>query len=437
MAKPTAYVVKQLVYDKKGMRNETAGDLEALVTHHPYANRNARMVDGHLHGVENPKRRSHGCVGGELQEVELARTDEYGSLKTHQVLLVKDFILEGPGGNRYVDVPSPVSGHVGRVDRANAMVEIHDREGGEVIARVRHLDPIVANKGDEVVYGQSLGTQGNAGLRLPPGKSIHVHMEVDTRYYQHMDAYMRDLASGRLPVQAEYRRAVPPPVVVDDGIQRLGERGENVAAVQKALNAAGLRARDGSPIEVDGIYGPDMQGAVRAFQKAHGLPDTGDIDIPTRNAARRTLSQQDVSRDPGEVRPEAGARTVRADEPGHPGFGAFNRIHEWVRGMGQWNEEQSRNVAAALYAQQAADPLVRQVDQVTGGLGRDGAQNVFAVYRPYGDKEPCFHVHVDGRTAAHVPADGSFERAEQMTQQRLQEEMQQGRHMAAGPRVMG
>lgn len=284
--------MKQYVFDERGERNERVADLEGLVTHHPRANRHARMdANGHLHGVEKPTRRSHAIIGGKVQEVEMQRTDEYRSLDDGRVLLMKDFILEDGRGRRSLDVPSPVAGHVGRVDAPNGLVEIRKRAGGDVIARIRHLAPIAVREGQQVAYGQSLGTQGNAGLGLPPGRSVHVHLEMDTRHYQHMDAYLRDLASGRLPIEAEHRRVVAGPDIADDGVQRLGERGDAVSVVQRALRARGYRGSDGQPVEVDGVYRPVMQGAVLAFQRDQRLPQTGDIDLATQKAAGRVLQQ--------------------------------------------------------------------------------------------------------------------------------------------------
>lgn len=129
-------------------------------------------------------------------------------------------------------------------------------------------------------------------------------------------------------------------------------------------------------------------------------------------------------------------RAVLADNPSHPDFDTFDRIHEWVRGTGQWNEEQSRNVTSALYREQAGNPLVRRVDMVTGGLGQDGAHNVFAVYAPHGDKGPFFHAQVDGRHASQQPAVRNLEQAEQIAQQRLQEQAQQDRNIAIAPRTV-
>lgn len=52
-------------------------------------------------------------------------------------------------------------------------------------------------------------------------------------------------------------------------------RGE-LKQVQKALTQQGH-----DPGPVDGLMGPQTIGAVKAFQKAHGLPTTGQLDAST------------------------------------------------------------------------------------------------------------------------------------------------------------
>ena len=114
-----------------------------------------------------------------------------------------------------------------------------------------------------------------------------------------------------------------------------------------------------------------------------------------------------------------------ADTPEHPDHATYMRIHSWVSGTGNWDEEQSRNVSAALYKQQANDPLLKQVDHVTGSLGKDGAHNVFAVYAPYGmDKGPIFHAHVDGREVAQEPAQQNLQQAEDIKQSQERQQAQ-------------
>lgn len=122
---------------------------------------------------------------------------------------------------------------------------------------------------------------------------------------------------------------------------------------------------------------------------------------------------------------EPRAAAVLADNPSHPDHDTFNLIHSWVRGTGQWDEDKSRNIASALYKEQASDPLLRRVDKVAGGLGSNGEENVFAAYAPYGDKGPFFHASVDGRQAGQQPAQQNLEQAEQIRQQLAQQQFEQ------------
>jgi hypothetical protein len=111
-----------------------------------------------------------------------------------------------------------------------------------------------------------------------------------------------------------------------------------------------------------------------------------------------------------------------ADNPAHPDHSTYQTIHSWVSGTGNWNEEESRNVTAALYKQQVEDPLVKRVDRVTGALGKDGAENVLAVYAPFGDKLPIFHARVDGREAAQQPAERNLQQAEVIKQDQVRQQ---------------
>ena len=250
-------------------------DFEGLVTHHPGDNSAARVSNGVV--VDGQVGRLHALVGGEIQEIGLVR---------EQVLLKKDFILEdsriaaGCAGFRDVDVPSPLAGYVGRRDDAQGLIDLLDRAGGEVIARVRHMDPIRVNVGDTVEYGQGLGMQNNQGT-VP----VHVHMEVDTRYYQHYENYMNDLVSGRLSIDPmRQTQGIEARPIVDDSVIRIGEYAGIVQHVQKRLNEEGFRGADNRPLQVDGVYRFSMQAAVVNYQRVHGLPQTGDIDPATLQA---------------------------------------------------------------------------------------------------------------------------------------------------------
>lgn len=155
---------------------------------------------------------------------------------------------------------------------------------------------------------------------------------------------------------------------------------------------------------------------------------------PAPHMSGPTSSWRSRERDEREEK-VAASRPKLANDPAHPDHATFDRIHSWVRSTGQWDDERSLNVSAALYREQASNALIQRVDRVVGGLGRDGAQNAFAVYAPHGGKEPTFHVHVDGRVASQQPAMQSLEQAEWITRERSQQQaltQEQDRQQARG-----
>lgn len=86
-------------------------------------------------------------------------------------------------------------------------------------------------------------------------------------------------------------------VLPEDGVLARGHRGPPVADLQQRLNDLGFASG-----EVDGVFGPITQGAVRRFQMQNDLNTTGRLDAET--AAR--LNSPDVQRyEPGAV-PELG-----------------------------------------------------------------------------------------------------------------------------------
>lgn len=320
---PTSYRIQQLgpprgqdggqVRTTGGVqRNERVGGFDDLVSHHPGDNRAVRMENGI--SVDGKPGRVHGYIGGRLEEIEIPRRNLRGQfqdfgLAPDQVLLKKDFILSDQSldpmsrAGRSVDVPAPVAGVVGARRDDEGLVDILDRIDGDVIARFRHLRAIEVRVGDVVQYGQTLGMQSNVAT-----EPIHVHVEMDTRYYQQFRSYVDDLASGRLAVESTYREAILPRPIVDDGTLRLGESSDRIRDLQRVMDGEGYRAPGGQRLDQDGVYRPRMQGALLDFQRDHGIPQTGDVDRATLRFA-----------------PSASRRAV--DRLDHTGMGAFPALN--------------------------------------------------------------------------------------------------------------
>lgn len=422
---PAPYRVNQLVGREHG--NGPVEDFESLVTHHPIANARATVVDGVLRHVEDPLKRSHALIGGETQEVETRRTDGGSAsvLGEHQVLLMKDFMLEdsrlrsGAAGVRDVDVSSPVAGYIGRAGGKFNTVDIYDREGGVLVARVLHLEPLLVSPGDTVEYGQALGVQSNRGL---PGAGKHVHMEVDTRHYNAYENYIEDLVSGRLSIDPARRAAgMQARPVVDDGTIRVGESAEPVRDVQRLLNEQGFRDANGRPFDVDGVYRLSMQPAVIRYQQQNGLPASGDLDPATMRVLLPAML-------PPEVNPQDPARPRLPFEPHQP-FGSSNArpdpmldqartcVRRLDESMGRAFDDASERMACSVAVLARGNGLT-QIDHVLlsiDGPSTRAGQNVFVVQGDPADPAKR-RAHMATSEAIATPVEQSLERLQAMSE---------------------
>lgn len=446
----TPYRVIQLQWSQAGgARNGAVEDFEALVTHHPQTNRGARLQDGVVMGGQPG--RSFGVVGGEIQEIEVRQPGRSFGLSEDQVLLKKDFMLEdsrlGTGvGSRSVDVPSPVSGVVGRADAASGLVDILDRKDGEVIARVRHMSPLLVQKDDVVEYGQALGVQNKQATG-----AVHVHMEVDTRYYKQYENYVEDLVSGRLSMDPDRREVgIPPRPVVDDGTLRIGESAGTVRLIQQRLNEEGYRGADNQPLAEDGVYRLSMQQAVINYQEANGLQQTGDIDPATvRSIAPPLLPPVVNPESPGELPPyvqpfgQSGDSTPRGAED--PLLAqARDAMQRLEAGLGRDYDGNSECMAASA-ACLAKESGFSRIDHVmlsqATATTRQG-ENVFVVQGEPGD--PAHRrAHMATAEALAVPAEESIRRLQEdgpgaVARNPHQEQAEQlAQQEQQRPRVMG
>ncbi|MGQ5246606.1 XVIPCD domain-containing protein, partial [Xanthomonas arboricola pv. corylina] len=177
----------------------------------------------------------------------------------------------------------------------------------------------------------------------------------------------------------------------------------------------------------------------RRVGKTFGFADTSQGQV--RPVEVRQLGAGNSNRPELKAEIDIQPQQILADNPAHPDHQTYARIHDWVKGTGNWSEEESLNVSASLYKQQTEDPLLKRVDQVTGGLGKDGAHNVFAVYAPHGmGVAPIFHAHVDGREASQQPAQQNLQQAEvikqdQVRQQQVEQTQQQTAQQEQGLRM--
>lgn len=293
------------------------------------------------------------------------------------------------------------------------------------------------------LYEELEATRAVLEARLPAPREIPVvpPMTADEqRRDQVAGAYLNAgvvADPARIAAAAEAVRATGQRNGLDSGttVIGLGRDASGRYSADSPINSLRLEP-DGRTYRIDATTGIDeIRAAERAQEQA---PTPQPLSAPSeasRGARSQGAGSPDLTTEPREAAPTRTA--LLADSPAHPDFATYQRIHQWISGTGQWDEEKSRNVASALYKEQLADPLVQRVDKVAGALGRGGEQSVFAVYAPHGDKGPFFHANVDGREAALQPAQQNLEQAEQVRQQLAQQQQvdrQQRQQLAqAGP----
>ncbi|MCE4552785.1 hypothetical protein LYZ85_24380, partial [Xanthomonas hortorum pv. vitians] len=114
-------------------------------------------------------------------------------------------------------------------------------------------------------------------------------------------------------------------------------------ASSQSIPSLGLNLKElGASAEEIQAAGVSLGGQGKAF----GFTDTSDGQLrPSEvrqvgkgGAGQPELVLQAVSRD----------QAVLADNPAHADHHTYQQIHAWVRGTGNWNDEESKNVSAAL-----------------------------------------------------------------------------------------
>ena len=226
--------------------------------------------------------RAYANVDGHREEV-LKQATSRGHL-----MVSKDFVLTDSEGRRSVPVPSPASGYIGKVDARNGVVCIYDRQDGELIAQIRHMELHGSglHVGQSVAYGQPLGRQGGYGHGRADAYAVHTHIDFNTARLDDFKQYVADIDQGRIeigrtPAQQSNGHALP---VVAPRHRAVRAEHSAVDVAQSTLNHLGYTGADGRALKIDGVMGRNSHHAVGQFQRDHGLPATGALD--ERTAAR-------------------------------------------------------------------------------------------------------------------------------------------------------
>ncbi|WP_340650063.1 XVIPCD domain-containing protein [Pseudoxanthomonas winnipegensis] len=376
-----------------------------------------------------------GVLGHESGHALMARSNEISTYKlSYQI---DEALKEGARyGDATVDITPMAKEYVSASRQNEALAELVSMNA--VASRVKHQDGEVSEA--ELLRRLDPTTPCVTNGRLAPG------IQMDVRGLQHTDNRISSPAVEAVAI-CQFDRS-------GNSLGTLGRSDYNAFYLSYVVSAGATVSRDldrasSQPIPSLGLNLKELGATAEEIQaagvslggqgKAFGFTDTsgGQLrpsevrQVGKGDAGQPDLAPQSISR----------GRAVLADNPAHPDHSTYQQIHAWVKGTGNWNDEESRNVTASLYKQQVDDALVKRVDAVTGGLGKDGAHNVFAVYAPHGvGVAPMFHAHVDGRQAAQEPAQQNLQQAEvlqqtQTRQQALEQTRQQAPQQEQGPRM--
>lgn len=272
---------KYEVSESVGKSWEQVDSYESIEKHHPT-------------WIEDLKKRKYDDIDGSREE--------YVESPSRQRMVSKDFVLSVEG-SALVDVPSPVSGYVRRTPRLDrwGTVEIYNRlgEDAELIARVRHMEPIHVQNGQKIEYGQLLGRQGS---KAPPGVRVglHTHMDFNEWQLNYFREYIQDLDSG----------AITPDGRVDEYLERDGVRPQmdNERPADRWLGNAESRQ----------LHEPILRSAHRSAELAQPAPDLYDrvfeALINQDDAAMRALGNEYFQSPEGQQVLQEGRELSRAME---------------------------------------------------------------------------------------------------------------------------
>mgnify|MGYP002783783654 CR=1 FL=1 len=191
---------------------------------------------------------------------------------------------------------------------------------------------------------------------------------------------------SQLQTQGGAQRAAQPVDAVADGVLKRGEDGASVKHLQAQLSALGYTRQDGQPFNATGHYGDHTVAAVAAFQKANGLPATGEADKPTREKIETQVLQRSATQaTPADTTPAQSTPTpapVQSNtassslaSPQHPDHAlyrqALSNLEQLGPGGGFKSREQMEQAAGALAADAKATGLNR-IDHVSRSSNGQG-----------------------------------------------------------------
>jgi peptidoglycan hydrolase-like protein with peptidoglycan-binding domain len=119
---------------------------------------------------------------------------------------------------------------------------------------------------------------------------------------------------------------------------RKGTRDARVVALQRQLNALGITDERGRPLLVDGIPGNHTTAAIKKWQKAHGVPQSGEVDAKTmvailsdKPAPKKPTARSRMTAKP-KPRPSSSKKPAPKPKPAPPAYADRGRGYSRIGG---------------------------------------------------------------------------------------------------------
>jgi len=205
-------------------------------------------------------------------------------------------VIEAPYDGKVLAVGNNPAGF------GNYVILRHDIKGKPYTSLYAHMKngSVKVKKGQRVVAGTMLGKMGTTGTST--GKHLHWELRAGKKHtwsdtgksyiepVAFFDALIKwEKTIATAPIEAKETDPVAPAPTHDDAgakaaakpvvaapakpTLKVGSKGANVKVLQKKVG-----------VTADGAFGPITKKAVMAFQKKHGLPETGVVDSATWDA---------------------------------------------------------------------------------------------------------------------------------------------------------
>lgn len=175
-----------------------------------------------------------------------------------------------------------------------------------------------------------------------------------------------------------------------DGQLQPGEKGPDVRGLQESLNQLKMTGSNGQPLKPDGDYGDNTREAVRKFQEANNLPQTGTADRATLDRIGEQVKMEPridadarvnppATTQPTTTQPETTAPRPQMSDAGHPDNRMYTQAVSNLEQLGPNGGFKSREEMERAAASLTADAKLSGLNQIDHVMRSKGGEGLIAI----------------------------------------------------------